>query len=143
MTFSFKYKSIKLRSGDIIYRPMIPLTIEGKEKLDIIGVLDSGSDITILPKEIAEIIKPNYTGENEISGISGNIVKAKQGKIRISFGKGRESYNFDVPILVPIEKEDVPIIIGRWGFFEQFKITFSEAERKIYFKKSIVPDVKI
>lgn len=45
-----------------------------------------------------------------------------------------EIYNFEIPILVP-EKEDVPIIIGRIGFFEQFKITFVEAERKLEFKK--------
>ena len=40
-----------------------------------------------------------------------------------------------VPILVPIEQEDVSIIIGRAGFFDQFKITFIEAEKKIEFKK--------
>ncbi|GBE20546.1 MAG TPA: hypothetical protein ENG87_02415 [Candidatus Pacearchaeota archaeon] len=135
MGFSFKYKSVKLKTGDIIHRPMIPLTIRGKDSLDIIAILDSGSDMTIIPKEIAEFIDIEYIGFNEISGISGIPVKAKQGKVMMSFGKGREIYDFWMPVLVPTEKENIPIVIGRLGFFDQFKITFSESEKKIGFKK--------
>lgn len=140
MSFSFKYKPIRLKGGKTIYRPLIPLTIEAKEKLDVIGVLDSGSDMTIIPKEIAEIIGVDYSNENEVSGITGESVKTKQGKLWIRFGKGREDYSFEIPVLVP-EKEGIPIIIGRIGFFEQFKITFSEAEKKIIFKKSFVANL--
>jgi hypothetical protein len=112
---------------------MIPLII-GKEKLNVFGILDSGSDITIIPKELAEVMEIFYGDDNEVSGISGIPVRAKEGKISVQFGKGREFYNFDIPILVP-EKEGLNLIIGRLGFFSQFKITFSEAERKIEFKK--------
>ncbi len=133
MSFSFRYKSAQLNSGKYISRPIIPLII-GKERLNIFGILDSGSDITIIPKEIAEVMKIEYGDENEVSGISGVPVKAKEGKINIQFGKGREIYNFDIPILVP-EKEGLNLIIGRIGFFNQFKITFFEAERRIEFKK--------
>lgn len=135
MSFSFKYKSIRLLSGKSIFRPMIPLII-GEEKLNVFGILDSGSDITIIPKELAEVMEIEYGNENEVSGISGVPVKAKEGKIKIRFGKGREIYDFDVPILVP-EREGLNLIIGRLGFFNQFKITFFEAERKIEFKKIV------
>ncbi|MBI5148210.1 retropepsin-like domain-containing protein [Candidatus Pacearchaeota archaeon] len=134
MAFNFKYKSSRLKSGDIIYRPMIPLTLESHERIDVIAILDSGSDMTIIPKELAEAIGVKYTGENEISGIAGIPVKSKEGKVKIIFGKGHEVYSFDVPILVP-EKEDIQIIIGRAGFFNEFKITFDESARKIEFKK--------
>ena len=97
-------------------------------------MLDSGSDITIIPKELAEVMKIEYGDENEVSGISGATVKAREGKISIQFGKGREIYNFEIPILVP-EKEGLNLIIGRLGFFTQFKITFLEAEKRIEFKK--------
>ena len=135
MSFSFKYKSVLLPSGDRISRPMIPLTIGRIPKMDIIAILDSGSDITIIPKEIAKEIGIEYSGENELSGITGNPIKVKEGKMAVVFGRDREHYNFEVPILVPIEQEDVSIIIGRAGFFDQFKITFIEAEKKIEFKK--------
>ena len=135
MSFSFKYKPITLKTGKIIHRPIIPLTIEGMEKMDILAVLDSGSDMTIIPKEMAERIDIRYTGENEIYGIGRIPIKTREGKIHITFGKGRENYSFDIPVLVPVDKEDVPIIIGRIGFFNQFKIIFSESEKKIEFKK--------
>jgi hypothetical protein len=61
-------------------------------------------------------------------------VKSREGKVRIIFGKNHENYSFDIPVLIP-EKENMPIIIGRLGFFNQFRITFSETERKIEFKK--------
>ncbi len=112
---------------------MIPLAI-GEEKINVFRILDSGSDITIIPKELAEVMKIDYGSENEVSGISGVPVKSKEGRINVHFGKGREFYNFDIPILVP-EKEGLNFIIGRLGFFEMFKIIFLEAERRIEFKK--------
>jgi hypothetical protein len=137
MSFSFRYKSVKLKTGSVIRRPMIPLTFDGKEKIDVIAMLDSGSDMTIIPKELADILVINYIGPNEISGIDRTPVQAKEGYIEITFGKAREIYQFKIPVLVPLnEKEGMPIIIGRAGFFDKFKITFSESERKIEFKKA-------
>ena len=138
MSFSFRYKSVRLKSGKIILRPMIPIAL-GEEKVNLFGILDSGSDITIIPKEIADVIKVHYTGENEVSGISGMPLRAREGKIKVHFGKKREFYDFEIPVLVP-EKEGLNIIIGRMGFFSQFKITFSESERKIEFKR---PDLGV
>ena len=111
MTFSFKYKPVRLVSGKSILRP-------------------------IIPKELAEVMEIEYGGENEVSGISGVAVKAREGKLNIQFGKRREIYNFDIPVLVP-EKDGLNLIIGRLGFFNQFKITFSEAEKRIEFRKTI------
>ncbi len=141
MSFYFKYKQTPLKSGKIIYRPLIPLTIGGEyEKIDVIGILDSGSDMAVIPKSIAGVIGIKYVGEDEISGISGRPVKAKQGFMNIQFGKDREKYSLRVPVVVP-EKEDVTIIIGRIGFFENFQITFHESKRKIIFKKTNIFDI--
>jgi hypothetical protein len=126
---------VRLKSGDRIYRPLIPLTLEGEEKLDVIAILDSGSDITVIPEEIALMLGIKCHKENEITGIGGIPIKSKEGNIRATFGKGHEIYTFDIPVLIP-EKKDVAIIIGRAKFFEHFKITFSEAEKRIEFKKA-------
>ena len=140
MSFSFKYKPAKLKSGKAIYRPMLPLTIFGEETIDIFAMLDSGSDISVLPKEIAETLEIKYFEEDELYGITGNKVKSKIGRVNISFGKGRENYRFQIPVVVP-EKGDTPIILGRTGFFNKFKITFFEKEKRIIFKK--VPDKQL
>jgi len=138
MSFHFKYKPVILKSGSKIYRPMIPLRIKAKESFDALAILDSGSDITIIPKEIAEVIGVDYKNDNSISGISGFPIRAKEGKVSIEFGKGREIYIFEIPVLVP-EKENLAVIIGRLGFFEQFKITFDESQKRIEFKKTLGP----
>lgn len=135
MSFHFKYKAVILKSGSKIYRPLIPLRIKAKDSFDALAILDSGSDTTIIPKEIAEVIGIEYKNDNYISGISGIPIKAKEGKVNIEFGKGREVYSFEIPVLIP-EKENLAVIIGRFGFFEQFKITFDESRKRIEFKKS-------
>ena len=53
--------------------------------------------------------------------------------MNVIFGKDR--YEYTLSILVLISEEVDQIIIGRVGFFEQFKIIFCEAERRITFKK--------
>ncbi len=88
MSFVFKYKPVILESGSKIYRPLIPLILKGKEFFDALAILDSGSDMTIIPKEIAEVIGIEYKNDNQISGISGIPLKAKEGKIMVEFGKG-------------------------------------------------------
>ncbi len=141
MSFYFRYKPATIFSGAIVKRPLIPITFEGNEnKINIIGVLDTGSDISIIPREIAEVLGIEPKIENEISGIGGEKVKADQGKLTVVFGKGREEYAFEIPVLVPKNNWD-QVIIGRMGFFEQFKITFNESEEKMIFKKVYDRDV--
>ncbi|PIN78139.1 hypothetical protein COV15_00570 [Candidatus Woesearchaeota archaeon CG10_big_fil_rev_8_21_14_0_10_34_12] len=130
MSFSFKYKPIKLNSGRLVFKPMVPITFNGVEKIDVLAILDSGSDMAIIPKELAEILGLNYSEEEELSGITGPPIKVGECKLEITFGKNRESYNLEIPVLVPQSDENVPIIIGRIGFSEHFKITFSELEEK-------------
>ena len=137
MSFSFKYKPIKLKSGRGIYRPLIPLTLVGAEHLDVLAVLDSGSDMTVLPKEIAEVMNIKYFEEDELFGITGAKVKAKIGRITISFGKNREIYNFQIPVVVP-DKENISVIIGRIGFFDNFKITFLKEKSGLSSKKCLI-----
>lgn len=135
MSFSFKYKPVKLNSGEIVRRPLVPITLVGEfETMDFFGFLDTGSDISIIPLEIAEILGIESKEEGEVIGITGNKMKVRHGNIKIIFGKERQEYQFTMPVLIP-EKEGGQIIIGRLGFFENFKIIFSESEKKIIFKK--------
>ena len=137
MVFSLKYKPIKLSSNKIIYRPLVPINFNGKkEKIDIFGLLDSGSDITIIPIDLAEILEIEFIGDNEISGITNTKLKAKQGTILVTFGKGHEQFSFKIHVFVPLDKNFNKIVIGRDGFFDQFKITFNQINKRIEFRKA-------
>ena len=138
MTLVFKYKRIERPAPyPSINAPAIPLTFIGpKARINVIGLLDSGADFSFIPKDLAEVLGLKETSEIEnIGGISGNI-KARNSKMMVSIGKGREKYTFPMHAYVAEEQtaDDFPILIGREGFFEKFKITFAEAEKKIYIK---------
>jgi len=136
MSFSFKYKPVLLHGGLTTKRPLIPLRLIGeKEVLDIFGILDSGSDMTVIPKDMADFLGIKIVGKDELTGISNEKTQVEVGYIKILFGKDREEYESTIPVL--INKQGDSIVIGRDGFFDQFKITFNEFEKRITFKKII------
>ena len=135
MSFSFKYQSIKLDSGQIIKRPVVPLILRGnKNSIEVLGYLDTGSDVSLISKDFADLIGINYFEQTEIFGITGDEMEVDIGNVNIIVGKRSEKYNFTIPTLIT-RKEDSQVIIGRKGFFDQFKITFIESEKKVTFKK--------
>lgn len=139
MTIVFKYKRIdRPEPFHSEHLPAIPLTLIGiKTKLDVIGLLDSGADFSFIPKDVAEVLGLELSAEPEdIGGISGNV-KAVRTQMKVNINKGNESYTVSVGVYVPTASmdSDFPILIGRDGFFENFKITFIEADKKINLKR--------
>lgn len=62
--------------------------------------------------------------------------KIKHSRFRFRIKGGRESYPLDVPALILQDPDtDVPLLLGRNGFFENFHITFKQDEEKIVLKK--------
>jgi len=138
MTLVFKYKKIERPAPyQSTNAPAIPVTFIGPQaRVEVIGLLDSGADFSFIPKDLANVLGLKETNQSEdIGGISGNI-KARKSRLIVSIGKGRERYTFPMYVYVAEEQtaNDFPILIGREGFFEKFKVTFAEAERKIYIK---------
>lgn len=139
MTLSFNYKQIDRPDPYLSESvPAIPVTLIGeKEKIDIIGILDSGADYTIIPVDMAEILGLDLSVPPENIGGIGGDVKAIPTKLRIKIGNDREAYSFWVNIYAILDemKDEFPILIGRADFFENFKITFHESKRKIHLKR--------
>src|SRR3989344_7598070 len=105
MALSFKYKPVKLQSGKTIYRPIIPITFNGNsENIDIFGLLDSGSDVTIIPIDLAEVFGVKFLGEDKMGGITNIKLKANQRIIPVIFGKHHEKFTFKIHVFVPIDK---------------------------------------
>ena len=139
MTLVFKYKRIdRPEPFPSEAAPAIPVTLIGKkEKIDVIGLLDSGADFSFIPYDMAEVLGLNLSQKpQDIGGISGTVL-AVPSTMNINIQKGRENYTFPVGVYVSAKDmdDDFPILIGRNGFFEQFKITFVESEKRIYLKK--------
>ena len=71
----------------------------------------------------------------ETGGIGGKV-KVKRSRLRFMLEGNRERYSLDVPALILQDNDnDVPLLLGRHGFFEHFHITFKQDEQKVVLKR--------
>jgi len=137
MTITFRYKSIKRPDGTLVKTPSIPLTLMGKESFDTIGLLDSGADISAIPREVAEILGLKLTGKITPAYGIGGKVRSVETKVAILIQKSHERYRFMLPVKVILDAYDFPVLLGRLGFFDNFVITFDQQQEKILLKRKI------
>jgi len=103
--------------------------------MDTFGILDSGSDTTIIPLEIADFLNLELKEENKVFGLDRNFIKVKEAKVNFTIGNDRENYTFPIVVHVPIENIPMNVVIGRQDIFDNFEVTFSQIQKKIRFKK--------
>ena len=95
MTITFRYKSVKRPDGTLVKTPSIPITLIGKESFDTVALLDSGADISAIPKSIAELLDLNLKGNVAFSYGIGGKVKSIESAVRIVVQKGHERYDLE------------------------------------------------
>ena len=65
MTLSFRYKRVKRPDGEV-KSPSIPVILSGKAtKFEFVVLLDSGADISAIPKSVAELLGLDLSGKKE------------------------------------------------------------------------------
>lgn len=137
MALSFHYKEVKIPGLPLVKRPMIPIVFSHEgEAFETMGLLDSGADFTAFTKEIAEVLGLDLSGPREKAlGVGGDIETIRS-KVNITISKAHEHYSFSIPVKVLlIENSSTPPLLGREGFFDEFRITFEERAKKIILKK--------
>lgn len=144
MSLTFRYKKVRRPNNTEINSPSIPIILSGKEgKYRFIALLDSGADISVIPIEVAEVLGLELSGNKEEARGIGGKVPTIETKVNLEIGRGHENYNLTIPIkVILIENEDadyeLPVLLGRAGFFDNFSITFNQKENKIILKKVIM-----
>ncbi|HLD97423.1 MAG TPA: retropepsin-like aspartic protease [Candidatus Nanoarchaeia archaeon] len=135
MTIMFRYKSVKRPDGSFVKAPLVQVTFIGKASFDTVALIDSGADISAMPRETAEILGLNLKGElSNAYGIGGKV-SSVQTTTTVRIRKGHEDYRLLLPVKVILDNYDFPILLGRSGFFDNFIITFDEQEEKVMLKK--------
>ena len=135
MAISFRYKTVKRPDGTLVKTPSIPITLIGKENFDTVALLDSGADISAIPKSIGELLGVDLNGQVDYAYGIGGKVKSIETSVRISVQKGHEHYNFILPVKVILDDYNFPILLGRAGFFDEFVITFDQENEKVLLKR--------
>jgi hypothetical protein len=137
MVLNFKYKEVANPEGAKRKRPMVPITLSnGDVSFETLALLDSGADSTAISMEMAEVLGLDLSGKREKSYGIGGTVDSITSRVNISIQKGHEHYMMTVDAKV-IMKDDIqlPPLLGRAGFFDEFEITFNDHKKKIALKK--------
>jgi len=135
MVLTFRYKSVNRPDGTNVKTPSIPVMLRGRESVDVVAMLDSGADISVIPLSIAKIIGLDMNSPRIPAFGVGGKIETVDSKVNITIEKGHERYCFDMPVKIVLEEYDLPILLGRVGFFDQFIISFNQREEKIILKK--------
>ncbi|MCL5730314.1 MAG: retroviral-like aspartic protease family protein [Candidatus Pacearchaeota archaeon] len=106
----------------------------GGTKYDFMVLLDSGADVSAIPKQIAELLGLDLSGKVEKTFGIGGEVPAVNGSIDVEIKKSHEQYSFRIPVKVILDDSDFPPLIGRAVFFDQFDITFRQCDKRVDLK---------
>src|SRR3989338_543882 len=100
MTLSFHYKIVKRPNNTEARTPSIPITLKAKQSLDVVALLDSGADLSVIPKGIAEILGLDLSGKKSTADGIGGRVECIDSNVLINIKKGHENYQFHIPVKV-------------------------------------------
>lgn len=120
LLITFPYKADA--KGNVF--PIIPLTLKsGNKKKDFFALVDSGATISIFRAEVADILGIEIEkGEQLYLGGVGGHIKGYLHELPIEVA-GKK---FICPIVFSREYAVSFSLLGRQGFFRQFKIIFEE-----------------
>lgn len=116
-----------------IKRPVAKITLINKNKtVPQIFYVDSGADITLIPRSVGEILdldNPSPSEIVEIKGIGERGVPIVIRSVAIQFGNFSNKVRIGWSLI-----EEVPLLLGREDFFKFFDIIFSKNSKTIFKK---------
>lgn len=133
----FNYKSVRRPNGGFVKCPMVPVTITGNSamRIEFMALLDSGADLSVIPKDVAELLNLDIHKETSKSKGIGGDVNVINTNLLVNISKGHESYNINLPVQIILNNENIPVILGRAGFFDEFDILFDQKNQRVSLKK--------
>jgi hypothetical protein len=132
MTFAYKEYEVDptpSQPESIIYRPVIPIHVTGPHGTEIIeGLVDTGSDVTILPAFVLGLIGAKYQGgeQGRFRGVGAQTVTVHYSRVELGLQYGKTAYRW--PVKAGFLDGRTVAILGYAGFLEYFHATF-DAER--------------
>jgi predicted aspartyl protease len=135
MGIVFHYQILPDTYTNKIKKPVVRLSLKGNTPttVNVVALLDSGADVSVIPRGLADFLNLKLHDKNEAKGIGGTI-SIWNSEVNIKVTNGHENYNFKIPIQVS-EDDSVPIIMGRSGFFDKFKIIIDESSERVELKR--------
>lgn len=132
MEIEFNFRKEKSGIFGEIYRPVAKLILAYKNNIiPEIFYVDSGADITLIPRSVGELLQfenPQLSEIFDIMGVGEKGVPIVLRKVEVRLNNFKTSMRVGWALI-----EDVPLLLGREDFFTYFKICFVN-NRRIVFK---------
>ena len=131
----FRYTQYPLLNGEYIFRPSLPVILRlGAAFLPIRGIIDSGSDLTILPISVARFFKLNVSKMHRevIQAVGGNNVLLYQCNLRLEHivsSRGFRDMSWKCPIY--FSESQSFALLGQKGFFDHLDVNLSWRRKEI------------
>jgi hypothetical protein len=126
MTLSYFFTRIETPLG-VILRPLMPVTLKHStsDSLDTLMLIDSGADLSMIPKSMAQSIGIDLSScPTGVTGGVGGATDVVMSEATLSFGQRKEVHEVDIPVQIPT-KTDIPSpLLGREPFFRFFDVSF-------------------
>ena len=123
----------RLGKINFTYRPLIDVEVGGSEKRRTFkALIDSGSDITVMDRVIADLLEINEKGHD--SGELSTLGKTTNGflaPVSLQFDGFSNVFNFTV-LFVENLSQNFDIILGQQDFFHNFEVIFKKSENIFY-----------
>ncbi|MBI4226518.1 hypothetical protein HY612_05395 [Candidatus Roizmanbacteria bacterium] len=131
MEIEFDFRKEKSGLFGLIYRPVAKLTLIYKHnRVPEIFYVDSGADITLIPRSIGEILAfdhPLPSQINDIKGIGEKGIPVVIRKVTMVLGNFKIQSNIGWALI-----EDVPLLLGREDFFKYFDVIFMKNKKVVF-----------
>ena len=124
MTVELHYRKEQSTLFGSIWRPVAEVLLEGPDGRFVdLFYIDSGADITLISDEVGEILglKRPDTRLIELAGVGGQSISVHKVKLPLTIG----DHTFRSGVAWAI-RNDVPLLLGRTGIFDQFKVEFDQ-----------------
>jgi hypothetical protein len=122
-------------SAGFLYRPLIPIRVIGPTGVQVVlGLVDTGSDVTVLPSFLLPIIGAAFNAEESavFRGVGGQEVTAHYSSVHLALDHADGSYRWPATIGF-LDGRDVAIL-GYSGFLEHFQATFNSERHRLTLK---------
>ena len=131
MEIEFEFREEQSKIFGFILRPIAEITFinNDKEILELVYV-DSGADITLIPKSVGDLLGFKIDEKDkiiEIKGIGERGVPIIVKKIKIKLGEKLLDARAGWALI-----EEVPLLLGRIDVFNLFNIAFKKNKKTIF-----------
>ena len=134
MVLHFRYHVIPdVTNGE--KKPTIPVEfkLETGGYIEVMCLVDSGSDVVVLPKGIAQLLNLNLGKKSNSSGLGGEV-SVRISRVSFRIKKEHGYHNLTVPVEI-VGSDKIPVLLGRKGFFDKFKVIIDEQNKKVTLKE--------